>query len=139
MRSAFAAFLFCAATLADAQPFPSKPLHLIVPFPPGGGNDTVARAIGKAAACILRCHVRQADGRFLDGFEEEDCEFYEPCGEAYGISMLGVDSICPTCLDAAARGALFRMLESFLDSSTNGAIYCECASTTTSTTTTSLP
>src|SRR6266849_3484076 len=45
MRSAFAAFLFCAATLAGAQPFPSKPLHLIVPFPPGGGNDTVARAI----------------------------------------------------------------------------------------------
>ena len=117
-------------------------VRLCVPAP--GSNDakcedTVARAIGKAAACILRCHVRQADGRFLDGFEEEDCEFYEPCGEAYGISMLGVDSICPTCLDAAARGALFRMLESFLDSSTNGAIYCECASTTTSTTTTSLP
>src|SRR5437879_4721177 len=47
MRSAFAAFLFCAATLAGAQQFPTKPLHLIVPFPPGGGNDTVARAIAQ--------------------------------------------------------------------------------------------
>src|SRR5438132_5691742 len=47
MRSAFAALLFCAATLAGAQPFPTKPLHLIVPFPPGGGNDTVARAIAQ--------------------------------------------------------------------------------------------
>ena len=32
------------STLASAQ-YPAKPIHLIVPFPPGGGNDTVARAI----------------------------------------------------------------------------------------------
>src|SRR5438128_4350816 len=53
MRSAFAAFLFCAATLAGAQQFPAKPLHLIVPFPPGGGNDTVARAIALQAGPAL--------------------------------------------------------------------------------------
>ena len=41
----FAAPLLFAATLAAAQTYPSKPIHLIVPFPPGGGNDTVARAI----------------------------------------------------------------------------------------------
>src|SRR5207247_7872672 len=27
--------------------YPAKPIHLIVPFPPGGGNDTVARAIAQ--------------------------------------------------------------------------------------------
>src|ERR671927_205690 len=32
------------STLASGQ-YPAKPIHLIVPFPPGGGNDTVARAI----------------------------------------------------------------------------------------------
>src|SRR6266850_8405924 len=45
MRRALATWLLFTATLAGAQQFPSKPLHLIVPFPPGGGNDTVARAI----------------------------------------------------------------------------------------------
>jgi tripartite-type tricarboxylate transporter receptor subunit TctC len=30
---------------ASAQSFPSQPVHLIVPFPPGGGTDALARAI----------------------------------------------------------------------------------------------
>ena len=41
------ALLLCAGALAQAQSYPSKPIHLIVPFPPGGGNDTVARAIAQ--------------------------------------------------------------------------------------------
>src|SRR6267378_3969153 len=51
MRHLFATVLLCAAALAHAQPsfpvYPAKPIHLIVPFPPGGGNDTVARAIAQ--------------------------------------------------------------------------------------------
>jgi len=39
--------LLFAAALAGAQDYPAKPIHLIVPFPPGGGNDTVARAIAQ--------------------------------------------------------------------------------------------
>ena len=30
-----------------AQKFPSKPVTMIVPYPPGGSNDTFAREIGK--------------------------------------------------------------------------------------------
>jgi len=49
MTRSLSALLLCVATLAQAQSpgYPSKPIHLIVPFPPGGGNDTVARAIAQ--------------------------------------------------------------------------------------------
>jgi len=38
-----------AAALAQAEPraYPDKPIHIVVPFPPGAGTDTVARIIAQ--------------------------------------------------------------------------------------------
>ncbi|MCW5605806.1 MAG: tripartite tricarboxylate transporter substrate binding protein, partial [Burkholderiales bacterium] len=41
------AVLFFAATVSIAQEYPGKPVRLIVTFPPGGGADMLARAVGK--------------------------------------------------------------------------------------------
>lgn len=36
-----------AAMAAAASEYPTKPIRLIVPFPPGGGNDVIARVVGQ--------------------------------------------------------------------------------------------
>jgi tripartite-type tricarboxylate transporter receptor subunit TctC len=40
------ALLAAACLPASAQDYPSKPIRLIVPFPPGGGNDVIGRVVG---------------------------------------------------------------------------------------------
>src|SRR5262245_17082703 len=39
------ALLFALTTIATAQDYPSKPVRVIIPFPPGGINDTVGRLV----------------------------------------------------------------------------------------------
>lgn len=50
MRRYLALLTFFFIATAAAQQYPSKPIRFVVPFPPGGGNDIVARITGQKIA-----------------------------------------------------------------------------------------
>ncbi|MFT3818734.1 MAG: tripartite tricarboxylate transporter substrate binding protein [Rubrivivax sp.] len=52
-RQFIAQTLALAAAPAFAQGFPNRPLRLVVPFPPGGSTDLLARRIGEKLAVAL--------------------------------------------------------------------------------------
>ena len=53
MQRLVAALVLVISTGALAQSYPSKPIRVVVPFPPGGGTDIVARTVTPKMAEIL--------------------------------------------------------------------------------------
>jgi len=53
-RNLLLALCLVLASSASADDFPSKPIRLIVPFPPGGPNDIIARVVGQRMSEICK-------------------------------------------------------------------------------------
>lgn len=54
MQWALSTVLACTALVAGAQSYPSKPITMVVPFPPGGVADTVGRPVAEAMSRHLK-------------------------------------------------------------------------------------
>jgi tripartite-type tricarboxylate transporter receptor subunit TctC len=58
MRNAIASLLLCvllaaAPNRARADDYPARPIMLVVPYPPGGGNDVIARIVAAKMSAAL--------------------------------------------------------------------------------------
>ena len=50
IRLLFTFLLLALSSSAQAQAYPAKPLRMVIPFPPGGSNDVIGRAIAAQLA-----------------------------------------------------------------------------------------
>jgi tripartite-type tricarboxylate transporter receptor subunit TctC len=60
MRSLFRCLAVClalAATAANAETYPARPITIVVPFAPGSGTDSIARIIGQYLSVALNQSV----------------------------------------------------------------------------------
>lgn len=53
LRAALCAVPLLSALPAYAQPYPAKPIRMVLPYPPGGGTDIVARPLAQLMSASL--------------------------------------------------------------------------------------
>jgi tripartite-type tricarboxylate transporter receptor subunit TctC len=57
LRAVFGAAMILTSLGAAAQEYPSKPIRLLIPFPPGGGTDFVSRVVATSLSESLKWQV----------------------------------------------------------------------------------
>lgn len=89
--------LLLAPAAVVAQDFPNKPIRLIVPFPPGGPNDIVARVVGQRMSELIKQPVvidnRAGQGGVLG---TDAVAKAAPDGYTIGIASAGALAISPS-------------------------------------------
>jgi len=88
--------LICPA-FAAAQDFPSKTIRLIVPFPPGGPNDIIARVVGQRMSEILKQTIIIDNRSGQGGVVGTDVVAKAPPdGYTIGVASAGALAISPS-------------------------------------------
>ena len=81
---------------AQAQTYPNKPIHFIVPFPPGASTDLTARIIGEAMAGLLgQAIVVENRPGAAAAIGIDLVAKSKPDGYTMGISGVGATAIIP--------------------------------------------
>jgi tripartite-type tricarboxylate transporter receptor subunit TctC len=89
-RLVYAALLAALApAIATAQNYPAKPLRFIVPFPPGGGNDTIARLVAQKLSASLGQQVLVDNRPGAGGTIGAEAAARSP-GDGYTMFLAGV-------------------------------------------------
>jgi tripartite-type tricarboxylate transporter receptor subunit TctC len=76
-------------TFASAQSYPVKPVRFIVPFPPGGGNDTIARLVAQKLSAALGQQVIVDNKPGAGGTVGAEAAARTP-GDGYTMFLAGV-------------------------------------------------
>jgi tripartite-type tricarboxylate transporter receptor subunit TctC len=88
--------LLCPA-LAMAEDYPNKTIRLIVPFPPGGPNDIIARVVGQRMSEILKQTIVVDNRSGQGGVVGTDVVAKAaPDGYTIGIASAGALAISPS-------------------------------------------
>src|SRR6478672_12498868 len=97
LRALLIACALLAPSLASAQGFPSQTIRLIVPFPPGGPNDVIARVIAQRMAEILKQTIVIENRSGQAGvFGTDVVAKAKPDGYTIGIVSAGALAISPS-------------------------------------------
>ena len=87
-----AAFTAISCSVVNAQTYPSKPIRLIVPYPPGGGTDFVARIVALKLPDVIGQNVVVDNRPGASGLIGTELAARAP---ADGYTLLLVDSSLP--------------------------------------------
>src|SRR3979411_1293259 len=97
LRTLVAGLTMLMPALAAAQDYPTRPIKLIVPFPAGGPNDTIARVIGQRMSELIKQPVlidnRGGQGGVLG---TDAVAKAAPDGYTIAISSAGALAISPS-------------------------------------------
>ncbi len=98
---ALGAFTLLAPAATYAQDYPQKPIRVVVPFPPGGGTDVLARIIGEKVAEKWGQPFLVENKPGAAGLVGADLVAKAPA-DGYTLLMTALGGITPETLDSFA-------------------------------------